>query len=108
MRERLFVYGTLGPDRPNEHVLSSIGGTWTADHPKGELVQADWGAGMGFLGLVIKEDGDTIQGHVFESEHQAEHWDTLDEFEGGEHPRVLTRVTLADGSQTQAFVYALR
>lgn len=75
---------------------------------RGELVQAGWGAGMGFPRLVIKEDSGTILGHVFESEHLAEHWDALDEFEGGEHPRVLTRVTLADGSQTQAFVYALR
>ena len=26
--ERLFVYGTLGPGRPNEHILLKIGGTW--------------------------------------------------------------------------------
>lgn len=26
MTERLFVYGTLGPGRPNEHVLRDIGG----------------------------------------------------------------------------------
>lgn len=108
MRERLFVYGTLGPGRPNEHVLSSIGGTWSAAHLKGELVHAGWGAGMGFPGLVLKEDGETIQGHVFESEHLARHWPALDEFEGGEYRRVPAHVTLADGQQVQAFVYALR
>ena len=28
MIQRLFVYGTLVPGGPNEHVLSDIGGTW--------------------------------------------------------------------------------
>lgn len=28
MIERLFVYGSLGPGRPNEHVLAVIGGNW--------------------------------------------------------------------------------
>ncbi|MCT7653989.1 hypothetical protein MBH78_02755 [Oceanimonas sp. NS1] len=27
MTTRLFVYGTLGPGRPNEHVLTAIGGS---------------------------------------------------------------------------------
>ncbi|MGI4199102.1 gamma-glutamylcyclotransferase family protein, partial [Klebsiella pneumoniae] len=26
--ESLFVYGTLGPGRPNAHILENIGGTW--------------------------------------------------------------------------------
>jgi gamma-glutamylcyclotransferase (GGCT)/AIG2-like uncharacterized protein YtfP len=26
--DRLFVYGTLAPGRPNEHVLADLGGTW--------------------------------------------------------------------------------
>jgi len=28
MPQRLFVYGTLGPGRPNEQALNAIGGTW--------------------------------------------------------------------------------
>ena len=28
--ERLFVYGTLAPGRPNEHVLGEIEGSWEA------------------------------------------------------------------------------
>jgi gamma-glutamylcyclotransferase (GGCT)/AIG2-like uncharacterized protein YtfP len=30
MTEKLIVYGTLGPGRPNEHVLKAIGGVWEA------------------------------------------------------------------------------
>ena len=30
MIERLFVYGTLAPGQPNEHVLREIGVTWEA------------------------------------------------------------------------------
>lgn len=104
---RLFVYGTLGPGRPNEHVLKKIGGSWIEAHLNGDLVMAGWGAGMGFPGLVIKEDGEAIHGHVFESEYLAEYWSALDEFEGGEYQRVLTYVTLPDGQRAQAYVYAL-
>jgi gamma-glutamylcyclotransferase (GGCT)/AIG2-like uncharacterized protein YtfP len=28
----LFVYGTLGPGRPNAHVLEGIGGSWQEGH----------------------------------------------------------------------------
>ncbi|KAB0731143.1 gamma-glutamylcyclotransferase, partial [Pseudomonas aeruginosa] len=26
--QRLFVYGSLGPGRPNEHLMQKIGGQW--------------------------------------------------------------------------------
>nr|WP_085690581.1 MULTISPECIES: hypothetical protein [unclassified Pseudomonas] len=32
----------------------------------------------------------------------------MDEFEGAEYQRVLTKVTLDDGAIVEAFVYALR
>lgn len=108
MTERLFVYGTLGPGRPNEQVLLKIGGFWASAHLRGKLVEAGWGAGMGFPGLVLGEDGEEIQGHVFVSENLAGYWSALDEFEGSEYRRVLTTVTLADGQQMAAYVYALR
>jgi gamma-glutamylcyclotransferase (GGCT)/AIG2-like uncharacterized protein YtfP len=28
MIKKLFVYGTLGPGRPNEHIMKNIGDTW--------------------------------------------------------------------------------
>ena len=88
--------------------MLNIGGTWQTASLKGRLAQAGWGAEMGFPGLVIADDGDAIEGYVFSSENFAAHWAALDEFEGAEYQRVLTQVTLADGSPLDAYVYALR
>jgi len=106
--EHLFVYGTLGPGRPNEHVMLNIGGTWQAASLKGRLAQAGWGAQMGFPGLLLADDGDVIEGFVFSSGNFHAHWAALDEFEGAEYQRVVTQVTLADGTALEACVYALR
>ena len=106
--ERLFVYGTLGPGRPNEHVMLDIGGTWQAASLRGHLQNAGWGAEMGFPGLVLAADGEPIAGHVFTSTNFASHWARLDAFEGAEYQRVCTRVTLDNGEQIDAYVYALR
>lgn len=106
--EYLFVYGTLGPGRPNEHVMQKIGGTWEAGSIKGRLMEAGWGAEMGFPGLVLDESGDDIEGHVFISENLSLHWQALDDFEGAEYRRTLTTVTLSEGGTVEANVYALR
>jgi gamma-glutamylcyclotransferase (GGCT)/AIG2-like uncharacterized protein YtfP len=106
--ERLFVYGTLGPGRPNEHVMQKIGGEWQAARVKGKLIKAGWGfAQSGFPAMVPSEDGEDIEGHVFQSAHLAAHWKTLDNFEGADYVRVLTKATLDDGAVVDAYVYAL-
>lgn len=33
----LFVYGTLGPGRPNTHILENIGGQWAEGWVNGTL-----------------------------------------------------------------------
>ncbi|HHH9110728.1 TPA: gamma-glutamylcyclotransferase [Pseudomonas aeruginosa] len=48
-----------------------------------------------------------MHGYVFESDHLAEHWSGLDDFEGAGYQRILTYVTLLDGQRTRAYVYAL-
>lgn len=107
MAQRLFVYGTLAPGRPNEHVLAALGGTWTPATVKGRLEQQGWGAGMGFPGLVLDADGDDIGGFVFAAEQLAGFWETLDEFEGEQYRRVRVEVSLHDGSSVEADVYVL-
>ncbi|MFP3342913.1 gamma-glutamylcyclotransferase [Halomonas sp. SIMBA_159] len=106
--ERIFIYGTLGPGGPNEHIMQEIGGKWETGHIKGRLIEAGWGAVMGFPGLVLDEAGDAIKGHVFVSENLPEHWQALDDFEGAEYQRVRTTVMLAKGGTVEAYVYALR
>ena len=105
---RLFVYGSLAPGRANAHVLADFPGTWKPATVVGTLVPEGWGAAAGYPGIVLGEQGATVEGLLFSSESLAEHWARLDEFEGDAYERVLTRVTLQDGSTVEAYVYALR
>ena len=65
MTQKLFVYGTLAPGRPNAHVLGAIGGTWQPATVKGHLKQRGWGAEMGYPGLVLDKAGEEIKGFIF-------------------------------------------
>jgi gamma-glutamylcyclotransferase (GGCT)/AIG2-like uncharacterized protein YtfP len=105
---RLFVYGTLGPGRPNAHVLADVPGRWEPATVTGTLLQEGWGAAVGYPGIVVDGHGDQVPGFLFSSEALADHWDRLDEFEGDGYERVSVRATLADGSIVDADVYALR
>lgn len=106
--ERLFIYGSLQPSGPNEHVLAAIGGEWEHAAIKGTLIEAGWGATMGYPGLVIDESGDDVHGHVFASSNLSAKWAYLDEFEGEEYERIVAYVTLLSGERVQAHVYVLR
>ena len=108
MKEKLFVYGTLGLGRPNEHILNDIGGTWETASVIGTLKDKGWGAEMGFPGLELSETGKEIEGFVFTSENLAEHWDSLDEFEGEAYLRVISKVVLKNGHTVDANIYTLR
>ena len=108
MTERLFVYGTLAPGRPNEHVLGNIGGSWEAASVIGTLRDKGWGAAMGYPGMVLDVHGDQIQGYLFSSDKLADHWPMLDEFECEGYARVLTEVRLNGNRTADAYVYTLR
>ena len=107
MTHRLFVYGTLAPGRPNEHVLADIPGEWEPATVTGRLRQAGWGAAIGYPGIVLDEHGEEVQGFLFSSESLAGHWARLDEFEGEGYERVLTSARLKDGRTVGAYVYRL-
>ena len=106
--ERLFIYGSLQPGGPNTQVIDAIGGDWRPATVRGRLVQSGWGADIGYPGLVHDERGDEIAGHVFSSPNLSTKWAELDDFEGVEYERIVTRVTLSGGEQVHAHVYVLR
>lgn len=108
MIERLFVYGTLGPSRSNEHVLSVVGGTWEEATVNGDLRFEGWGAIMGYPGIDLNEQGGEVKGFLFSSKNLPGHWKTLDAFEGEAYKRVLAKVKLKDGSLVDANIYTLR
>jgi len=106
--ERLFVYGTLGPGQPNEHVLDAIGGSWKAATVTGTLRHKGWGAELGYPGIDLDVHGEEVAGFLFTSENLSDHWAALDQFEGEAYVRVLTEVKCEDGSIVNAHIYTLR
>ena len=105
--QRLFVYGTLAPGRANHRILENIPGTWEEATLRGTLIQAGWGVAMGYPGIVPTEDGEEVEGFVFSSEHLADHWPGLDEFEGEGYERVSVTVRVNGVHDVEAYVYAL-
>ena len=105
--ERLFVYGSLGPGRPNAGVLADVDGDWEPATVAGSLVEDGWGAALGFLGLVIDNSEDSVDGWLFESDRLELLWDRLDEFEGDDYRRVVTLARRRSGEQVPAQVYVL-
>ena len=54
--EHLFVYGTLAPGQPNEHVLAPYAGTWTPATVRGELLDRGWGPENGYPSIALRAD----------------------------------------------------
>ena len=107
--EKLFVYGTLCPGKPNEHVLKKIGGTWKKGFIKGQLFEEGWGSEMGFSGIRLENKVERIEGYVFYSKNLKQHWLELDEFEGEAYQRVKATITLEDTKEdVEAFIYTLK
>ena len=48
-----------------------------------------------------------MQGYLFSSNELHKKWDELDNFEGEEYRRVLTKVILNNGNSTEAYIYEL-
>lgn len=107
MTHRIFVYGTLAPGRPNEHLLAGVAGTWEPATVRGTLIDEGWGAAAGYPGIVLSGESAQVDGFVFTSPDLPAHWERLDEFEGEGYVRVLVLATLANGTTVEAYIYAL-
>jgi len=103
---RLAVYGSLAPGRANHHQLAELPGRWRRGAVRGRLVDAGWGSALGFPGLILDPSAPPIEVQIFESPELPAHWARLDEFEGPDYRRVVTRVATADGD-VGACVYVL-
>ena len=104
---RLFVYGSLAPGQSNHGLLQKLVGSWQRGSVNGLLHPAGTAATAGYPVVDLTVSGKPVAGFLFTSPELARHWDELDAFEGEGYRRVENRVTLADGSITDAFIYAL-
>ena len=103
---RLATYGTLAPGRPNHHQLAGLTGRWLRGTIRGRLVEAGWGADLGFPGLVLDEGGPAIAVQLFESPDLPRHWGRLDAFEGPGYRRVAVSVHTDEG-ELDACIYVV-
>ena len=94
---RLATYGTLAPGRVNNHQLADLKGTWRQGTVTGRLVEAGWGAELGYPGLILDPSAQPIEVHIFQSLDLPDHWPRLDAFEGAGYRRVITQVRTPDG-----------
>ena len=108
MINKLFVYGTLAPSRPNEHLLKPLNGVWQEASVRGFLHQEGWGAAMGYPGIKLDPNGSIIKGYLFSAEQLKHFWPVLDRFEGPAYMRILTAVELDDQKTVDAYIYALK
>ena len=106
-RCRLVAYGTLAPGRPNHHQLDGLDGRWLSGQVYGRLVDAGWGAGLGYPALILDPEAPAIPVQVFESMDLPDHWSRLDDFEGPGYRRVVTTVRTPAGN-LDASIYVLR
>jgi gamma-glutamylcyclotransferase (GGCT)/AIG2-like uncharacterized protein YtfP len=104
---RLVAYGTLAPGRPNHHQLDGLDGRWLTGQIYGRLLDAGWGAGLGYPALILDPDGPAISVHVFDSRDLPDHWSRLDDFEGPGYERVVATVSTPEGD-LNASIYVLR
>ena len=103
---RLATYGSLAPGRVNNDRLADLRGIWRQGTVRGRLVEAGWGAKLGYPGLVLESSGQFIEVHLFESPDLPDHWPRLDAFEGAGYRRVVTQVSTVDGD-LDASIYVI-
>lgn len=106
--ERFFIYGSLQPGGPNEYVLAGVPGHWQPAVAKGRLVNAGWGASLGYPGLVSDECGQEVHGQILTSTELGRKWAELDQLEGDEYVRTKLSAFLRNGEKVFAYAYVLK
>jgi gamma-glutamylcyclotransferase (GGCT)/AIG2-like uncharacterized protein YtfP len=106
----LIVYGTLAPNRPNHSVVEHIKGTWHKGKVIGKLVSKGWGAQSGYNGFVhvTQEQHNEIDVHILFSDELINQWQYLDNFEGSDYRRILTKYELDNGDVGVGNIYAIQ
>ncbi len=98
----LAVYGTLGPGRPNHHVLEPFGGEWADGFIEGDLLEAGWGAALGYPGFRPRAGGDAVEVQVLTAPSLEGAWPDLDSFEGPGYERILVPVFSSESGTRRA------
>ena len=105
---RLFVYGTLCPNRENAHILGGIGGDWQNASVRGTVHILDWGPDKGLPAIVLNQQDTEVDGFLFSTDKLEQQWQMLDDFEWFQYERVVFDVSVDSGEKIQAWTYVMK
>lgn len=91
--QKLAMYGTLRPGRPNHGILRDIDGSWATAWLNGVLTES------GLPTFSFSTKGRAVEAELLISAELAEHWSRLDDFAGSAYIRQLGLVWLEDSPQ---------
>lgn len=109
-QNKLIIYGTLAPDKPNHHKMEGIDGDWFPAILKGgKLENKGWGSELGFKGYISApaDEQMDIPCYVLFSSDLVDNWEYLDDFEGTGYKRILAQYILDDEKKGFGYVYAI-
>ena len=104
----LFVYGTLQKGKQHERILKKINGRWKKGFVNGKLLNLNSGSDYGYPGLKLDKKGSKIYGMIFQSKELKKYIKKIDEFEGNNYRRVISKVFLKDGSIINSYLYEIK
>lgn len=108
VEKTLIIYGTLAPGKPNHHIIEHIKGKWERATIKGRLQKAGWGVDYGYLAFkhVPANEEEIINAIILFSDELPANWQMLDEFEGEEYRRIISKYELENGETGAGYIYA--
>ncbi len=98
-------YGTLRPGGEHHYEIRTIPGVWHEATVRGWIYDITWGPADGYAGITLDSDAPVTSVDVLESDDLEKHLRRIDDFEGSGYRRIETTVTLADGTETTAWIY---
>ena len=106
--ENLFVYGTLQKGKQHQSILGKIKGKWKKGYVNGKLYNICSGPDYGYPGLKLDPKGFKIYGMIFQSKNLENYIEKIDEFEGNNYKRVISKVFLKNGSKINSYLYEIK
>tara|TARA_X000000950_G_scaffold245972_1_gene303099 strand:- start:126 stop:452 length:327 start_codon:yes stop_codon:yes gene_type:complete len=98
----LFVYGSLKPGEKAHHYFDQIQGIWCDAYCFGNWIDD---IDIGYPIISLDTNGEKIEGKLFHSNQLQNIIKEIDQYEGEEYKRVITKIYLNNGSSLEAFIY---
>jgi len=105
--EKLFVYGSLIPNRPNHIILKKINGIWQKGYVLGEIKKVKFN-NKEYSAVILNINKEKkVFGYLFSSFALKYLWRKLDNFEGTCYKRKISQVYLNYNRKVKANIYCL-